>query len=448
MQGIIEKQRQFFRSDKTKSLKFRLLQLNKLKESLLKNYNDLVDAFKKDYNKCEFDMVSTEFSLVLKELNYMLKNLKRFAKPQKVKISLLNLGAKGYRIYEPYGVVLIVAPWNYPLQLALLPLVDSIATGNTTVLKLSENTPNIANVIKKILNIFDEDYIYVTTPEDRDELFLQKYDFCFFTGSTSVGKILLSEQSKFLTPCVLELGGKSPCIIDQDADLEISAKRLVWGKYLNAGQTCVAPDFVLVHKNKKEDLLKKVDFYIKKYYFQNGTLSENFTYVITNNQVEKLYSLIKDEHIVFGGKFEGRRFEPTVVDGINFSSKIMKEEIFGPIMPIIEFEDIDEIIKTLKLKEKPLALYYFGKKNQEKVLNSLSFGGGCINDTIMHLTEENLPFGGVGFSGMGCYHGKKSFETFSHQKSVLKKSKSDIDVKYPPYNEKKLRLIKWLFKIK
>lgn len=448
MENIIKKQREFFNSDKTKDVSFRINQLKKLKENLINHYDDLVNAFKEDYNKCEFEMLSTEFSLVLKELDFMLKNLKRFSKPQRVKTSLLNFGAKGYKVFEPFGVVLIVTPWNYPLQLALVPLVSAIAAGNTTVLKLSENTPSIANVIKDILSVFDEEYIYVTKPEDRELLFKQKYDFCFFTGSTRVGKILLKEQTEFLTPCVLELGGKSPCIIDQDADLEIAAKRLVWGKYLNAGQTCVAPDYVLVHKKIKEELVKNIISYIKKFYYRNKALSSDFTFVITEKQAQNLGALIDGENVLFGGNYKNRCFEPTVVDGISFSSPIMQSEIFGPVMPIVEFESIDDVIKTLKTKDKPLAFYYFGRKNESKCLKSLSFGGGCINDTIMHLTEEKLPFGGVGFSGMGSYHGKKSFETFSHQKSILKKGKREINVKYPPYNKKKLKLVKWLFKIK
>lgn len=448
MEEIVNLQREYFNTDETKLVDFRIKQLKKLKCELLKNYDNLVDAFKKDYNKCEFDMVSNELSIVLKELNFMLKNIKKLSKTKRVKTSILNLYSRGYIYTEPFGVVLIVAPWNYPLQLSLVPLVSSIATGNTSVIKLSENTPNISKVIRNILSIFDKKYVYVTKEEDREKLFLMKYDFCFFTGSTMVGKMLLSEQSKFLTPCVLELGGKSPCIVDEDADISLTAKRLVWGKFLNAGQTCVAPDFVLVHKSKKEELLKKISEYIQKFYYQNKELSENFTYIVSEKQSEKLKTLIEGENIFIGGKNTNRKFEPTVVVDVTFASPLMQQEIFGPIMPILEFEDIFEIIKKLKELERPLAFYYFGKKNQELCLNSLSFGGGCINDTVMHLTEDNLPFGGVGFSGMGSYHGKKSFETFSHKKSVLKKGKMEFDVKYPPYSTKKLNLIKILFGLK
>lgn len=447
MKKIIELQREYFLNGNTLDLDFRREQLLKLKESILAHYDDVVHAFKQDYNKCEFDVVTTEISMVLKELNFMLKNMKKLARPKRIKTSIINFKSSG-RIYpEPFGVCLIVAPWNYPFQLSLIPVIDAIATGNTVILKLSVNTPEVSKAIGEILSVFDNSYVYVTKPEDREKIFEQDYDFCFYTGSTKTAKELIKQQAKYLTPCVLELGGKSPCIVDEDADIALTAKRLTWGKFLNAGQTCVAPDYVCVHEKVLPALLGQIKKNISDFYYDNSVLTPNFTQVITENKAKELYDLIKNENIVIGGKYHGRTFEPTVLTNISFDSPIMQEEIFGPILPIITFSDIHQLIAQLKQMEKPLAFYYFGKNNAKLCVEKCSFGGGCINETIMHLTEEKLPFGGIGFSGMGSYHGKKSFETFSHYKSVLKKGKLELPVKYPPYTEKKLNLVKWMFGI-
>lgn len=448
MKKIIDQQREFFLTGTTLNLNFRKQQLLKLKESILEHYNDIISAFKKDYNKCEFDVVTTEISMVLKELKFMLKNMNRLARPKKIKTSIINFMSSGEIYPEPFGVCLIVSPWNYPFQLSLIPAIDAIATGNTMILKLSVNTPNVSKVIEKILSIFDENYVYITKAEDRDIIFDQHYDFCFYTGSTRIGKELAQRQAKYLTPCVLELGGKSPCIVDADADIKLVAKRLTWGKFLNAGQTCVAPDYACVHENVLPKLLEEIKQYITKFYYTNGKLNESFTHVISTEKAKSLSQLIKDENIAVGGKVNKNIFEPTVLTNISFNSPIMEEEIFGPILPIISFSDINQLISQLKHMEKPLAFYYFGKANAKKCIQECSFGGGCINETIMHLTEDKLPFGGVGFSGMGSYHGKKSFSTFSHYKSILRKGKLELSIKYPPYTEKKLRFIKKLFGLK
>ena len=449
MKQIIDRQREFFNTDITRDMKFRKQQLKKLEASLLSHYDDLVKAFKSDYNKCEFDMLSNELSITMNELHFMQKHLRRLMKPKRVRTSIINFYSRGYIYPEPYGVTLIIAPWNYPLQLSLVPLIASISAGNTTILKLSANTPEITRVITDILSVFSEDYIYVTKPEEREKIFDGDYDFCFYTGSTKVGKDLLKRQASNLTPCVLELGGKSPCIIDEDANLDRTARRLVWGKYLNAGQTCVAPDYAVVHENVKDKLIEHLLHYIHKFYYDNnGKLTDNFTHIVSEKATDHLMSLIDGEHVICGGHANGRCIEPTILDNITFNSPIMQEEIFGPILPILTFSNIDEVITRQKQMEKPLALYYFGKRNENKVLRSLSFGGGCINDTIMHLTEEKMPFGGVGFSGMGSYHGKKSFETFSHNRSVLKKGKIEMSTKYPPYTNGKIKLVKFLFHIK
>lgn len=449
---IVDKQRNFFLTDVTKSIDFRIEALKKLKKSLLDNVGELVSAFKKDYNKCEFDVISTEVSMVQCEINYMLKHLKSLERPRRQKISLLNFPSRGYIVNEPHGVSLIIAPWNYPLQLALSPLVGAIAGGNTAVVKPSINVPNVSKTIKKILSVFDDEYIttIVVGREQTQGLFDQKFDFVFFTGGINAGRKILEQTSKYLTPTVLELGGKSPCIVDEDADIDLAAKRITWGKYLNAGQTCVAPDHIFVHKSVKEQFVENVKKYIKEFYYVDGKLTKDFPYLVNDKQVERIRLDLQDCNIIVGGKFSGRCLEPTVVDNLSFDDKIMQEEIFAPVMPIIQYDDITQIFDRLKTVSKPLALYYFGKdKDIIKHINTnCSFGGGCINDTIMHLTEEHLPFGGVGESGKGNYHGSQSFKIFTHAKSILQKGKAELKIKYPPYTKKKTNFVKRFFGIK
>ena len=448
---VVNKQRQFFKSRQTYDIKFRLGVLKEIKNLLFKYKEDFGKAFKKDFNKCEFDVTSTEFALVIQEINYMLKHLKKLSKIQKVRTSIVNFPSIGYRIPEPYGVVLIMAPWNYPLQLSLEPLIGAIASGNTVVLKPASYAKNVSNVIFKMFKELNKPELIWTVlggREQNQELLEQRFDYIFFTGGENVGRVVLEKASKYLTPVTLELGGKSPCIVDSDADIEIASKRIVWGKFLNAGQTCVAPDHICVHKDIRDKFIERVKFYINKFYYTNGKLNGEFSHLINEKHFNKVVNLIDKNKLVFGGKTKGNRLEPTIIDNVTFDDDIMKEEIFGPIMPIITFENLDELLQIIIDKEKPLAFYYFSKnkKKAKKVMKYMSFGGGCINDTIMHLTNDNLPFGGVGRSGMGEYHGRKSFETFSHYKSVLKKGKLEVNVKYPPYNKKKLNFVNWLFK--
>jgi aldehyde dehydrogenase (NAD+) len=332
----------------------------------------------------------------------------------------------------------------------MMPLVGAIAAGNTVFLKSSRNTPKVSVVIEKILSVFDKDYIFVmeNTKENMNKLFDLKFDYVFYTGSPNVAKELMEKQAKYLTPMTLELGGKSPCIVDKTANIKTCAKRVVWGKYLNAGQTCVAPDYVFVHENIKSEFIKNVKEFIKQFYYTDNKLDDSFTAIINEKSLNKLVGLIDKEKTVFGGNVFNNVLEPTLLDNVCLEDEIMKEEIFGPIMPIIEYSDLDDVINYLKYKDKPLALYYFGK-DYKKVLKNVSFGGGCINDTIMHLTEEKLPFGGIGLSGIGSYHGKKSFEIFSHQKSVLKKnSRLELSLKYPKYKDLKKKITKIYFGIK
>ncbi len=450
---IVENQRAYFKSGKTININKRIEILKKL-SFLIKEYlPKFNEAFSKDFNKCPFDVLSTEVYLVLEEIKYMIKHLKKLAKPKKVKTSLINYPSKGYLINEPYGVVLIMAPWNYPFQLALEPLIGALAAGNTAIVKPGSYCKNVSETIKNMLSNFDERLIKVVLGgrEENQQLLEEKFDYIFFTGGVTVGKLVLEKASRHLTPVTLELGGKSPCIVDIDADIEIAARRITWGKYLNAGQTCVAPDFIYVHKNVHDKFLSYVIDYIKRFYYDtNQKITANFPYLINEKHLNKVMALVDENKIIFGHKSTERLVEPIVLDHVSWDDKIMSEEIFGPIMPILEFTNLDDVINLLKEKEKPLAFYYFSKNKKKalEVMKRVSYGGGCINDTIMHLTNENLPFGGVGLSGYGAYHGKKSYETFSHQKSVLMKGKTELNVKYPPYKDTSYNMLKWLNKIK
>lgn len=452
IERVIGKQRDYFLQGRTKSVTFRKNALIKLRLSIEQNLKPLMQAFKRDLNKHEFDVYSTEIMLVMKEIDYMIKNIKRFSKPKRVATSIINFRSHGKTLPEPYGVCLIVSPWNYPFQLAMIPLVGAIAGGNCAVLKPSSSSENVSQVIKKILSVFDESYISVALGdrEENEKLFDQKFDFVFFTGGGRTAKELMSKLSKNLTPAVFELGGKSPCIVDQDSNIDIAARRVVWGKFLNAGQTCIAPDHVLVHTSIKSEFLERCMHYIKEFYYVGEKISDDFVHIISKRQMEWLSSLLDKDKIVFGGKVNEKLIEPTIMDNVTFEDKIMQHEIFGPIMPVLEFVSLDNVVEKLKTMPKPLALYYFGndRKKQRFVLENLPFGGGCINDTIMHVSEHGLPFGGVGDSGMGNYHGKKTFDAFVHYKSVLVKSeKPDIKLKYPPHNQNKTKFVKWLSKL-
>jgi aldehyde dehydrogenase (NAD+) len=417
-------------------------------------YDEIYKAFMLDFNKCEFDVISTEYSLVIQEIDYMLRHLRGFMKPKRVATSLVNVISSGYIYKEPYGVTLVMSPWNYPLQLSMVPVVASLASGNTVVLKPSKYAWNISLVLQKIASNFDPRLFSVVVGgrEENQALLNQKFDFIFFTGGDDVGRVVLEKASQHLTPVVLELGGKSPCVVTNDADIDLAAKRITWGKYLNAGQTCVAPDHVYVHESVKDKFISKVIGYIQNFYYQNGTITDDFPSIINDKHVERLVGLIDSSKVVFGGHVnkERRLIEPTIMDNVNLDDAIMKEEIFGPIMPILSFTSIDALIEEFKTQEKPLAFYLFTSNGKEakRIMDLVSFGGGCINDTIMHLTNDRLPFGGVGRSGMGSYHGKKSFDTFTHEKSVLKKAKIELPLKYPPYTIGKMKFIKWFFKIK
>lgn len=451
---LIQSQRVFFNSDVTKDLSFRLDALNKLYDSIVLNEEKILEALKSDLNKSSFEGYMSEIGMVRDELRYFIKNLKKWVKPKRVSSPLAQFPSKSYIIAEPYGVVLIMAPWNYPFQLCIEPLIGAIGSGNCVIVKPSAYAPATSAIIAKIIeNIFPSDYVAVVEGGRREnsELLDQKFDYIFFTGSISVGKIVMESASKHLTPVSLELGGKSPAIVDQNTDVQLSAKRIAFGKYLNAGQTCVAPDYVLVHESNKESFLEALSSSITEFFGDNPLINKDLPKIINEKHFMRLLDLMKDEFVVCGGKNDKTKLliEPTVLSDITYDSPIMQEEIFGPILPIITFSDINQVIQDLKFKDKPLALYIFSNNPyiQKKVTESLSFGGGCINDTIVHLATSKMGFGGVGTSGMGSYHGKFSFDTFTHYKGILNKARwLDLPMRYHPYNEKNFKMIKMFLK--
>lgn len=453
VRGILEKQRQYFYNGNTLDIDYRKASLRKLKNEIKKNEDNIFNALKKDLNKSEFESFATEIGLVYEEINETLKNIDKWSKRKKVKTPISQFKASSYIYKEPYGNVLIIAPWNYPFQLVMAPLIGAIAAGNTVVIKPSELAPATASVIENIIsNVFNKEYIAVIQGDiDVNKALLEeRFDYIFFTGSTVVGKIVMEAATKNLTPITLELGGKSPCIVDKSDKIDLFAKRIVWGKLLNSGQTCVAPDYFLIHKDIKEEFLKSVKKYVKEFYGDNPIKSEDYVKIINKRHFQRILSLINKDNILLGGNYDEAKLkiEPTVVEVKSLDEQIMSEEIFGPIMPIITYSKYEEVIKTIRNFEKPLALYLFteNKVLEKNILENINFGGGCINDTIVHLATTELPFGGVGMSGMGSYHGKRSFDTFTHEKSILKRSNwIDIPLRYPPYLGK-ISLLRKIFK--
>lgn len=453
VRGILEKQRQYFYNGNTLDIDYRKASLRKLKNEIKKNEDNIFNALKKDLNKSEFESFATEIGLVYEEINETLKNIDKWSKRKKVKTPISQFKASSYIYKEPYGNALIIAPWNYPFQLVMAPLIGAIAAGNTVVIKPSELAPATASVIENIIsNVFNKEYIAVIQGDiDVNKALLEeRFDYIFFTGSTVVGKIVMEAATKNLTPITLELGGKSPCIVDKSDKIDLFAKRIVWGKLLNSGQTCVAPDYFLIHKDIKEEFLKSVKKYVKEFYGDNPIKSEDYVKIINKRHFQRILSLIDKDNILLGGNYDEAKLkiEPTVVEVKSLDEQIMSEEIFGPIMPIITYSKYEEVIKNIRNFEKPLALYLFteNKVLEKNILENINFGGGCINDTIVHLATTELPFGGVGMSGMGSYHGKRSFDTFTHEKSILKRSNwIDIPLRYPPYLGK-ISLLRKIFK--
>lgn len=451
---LIQSQRVFFNSDVTKDVRFRTDALERLYDAIVMNEEDILKALKEDLNKSSFEGYMSEIGMVRDEIRHFIKHMKRWSKPKRVPTPLAQFPSKSYIMAEPYGVVLIMAPWNYPFQLCIEPLIGAIGAGNCAVIKPSAYAPATSKIIAQIIEkIYPSDYIAVVEGgrKENSELLENRFDYIFFTGSTNVGKTVMEAASKHLTPISLELGGKSPAIIDKSANIPLFAKRIAFGKYLNAGQTCVAPDYVLVHESIKNEFVEALKISIKDFFGNNPLLNDNLPKIINEKHFLRLLDLMKNEKIVIGGRNDKTRLliEPTVMTDITYDSAIMQEEIFGPILPILAYNDINDVISDLKTREKPLALYIFSTNSyiQKKITNSLSYGGGCINDTIVHLATSKMGFGGVGYSGMGSYHGKFSFDTFTHYKGILNKANwLDLPMRYHPYDEKNFKMIKMFLK--
>lgn len=451
-QSILEKidnQRKFLDENPMLDYKKRIEALKLLYKNIKLMSVDIYDALKKDLNKSETETYMVEIGMVLNEISYMIKHIRSFSRPKRVATPLAQFHSKSYKMPCAYGMVLIISPWNYPFMLALEPMVDAIAAGNSVIVKPSEISPNVSDVIAKLISkTFDKGHVDTVLGGVEECTFLldQDFDYIFYTGSTRVGEIVMKKAAEHFTPVTLEMGGKSPCIVDETANIPLAAKRIVFGKFLNAGQTCVAPDYILCDKKIKDKLIDELERQIVLQYTVDPIKNDAYPKMINKKQFDAMSKFITDENLIFGGKKdeESLKIEPTLLNS-TFDDDVMQIEIFGPILPIITFDDIDEAIAKINSLSKPLALYIFSssKTNQNKVLNRCQFGGGCINDTIIHIATPNLGFGGLKQSGIGAYHGKIGFDTFTHYKSIVdKKIWLDLPMRYQPYNKFKQILIK------
>jgi len=454
MKDTLEEQRTLFASGKTKSFKFRTDMLSRLREAILHFEGDILEALRSDLNRSKVAGYTTEIHHCLAEISFALKNLKKWMRPQRVGGSKLFPLSRGSVVCEPLGTCLIISPWNYPFSLAILPLIASVAAGNCTVIKPSEISKNTETVIFEMISeYFDKKYISVFCggPETSKELLKERFDYMFFTGGETVGKIVMKAAAENVTPVTLELGGKSPCIVDENCDFQKTARRITWGKFLNAGQTCVAPDYLLVQENVKDKLITGIQKCILEFYGENPQDSGDYGRIINENHFSRLSELLREGEVIFGGKTNrGRLYiSPTLIEEIPEDAKIMKEEIFGPLLPVLGFGHVSEAVDFVRRRPKPLALYVFSRNKdfQRKIISETSSGGVCINDTIVHLTAPRLPFGGVGNSGFGKYHGKAGFDTFSNQKSVLRQTLLfDIPRRFPPTDEKSLKILRTILR--
>lgn len=451
---IVTRQRKYFQTGATLSVSTRLLVLHKLYDAISRYEAEILDALKKDLGKSGFESYMCETGLVLEEISYMLKHAKRFAREKRVRTPLTQFQSRSYTKPSPYGVTLIMSPWNYPFMLTLSPLVDALAAGNTAVVKPSAYSPHTSEVILHILSeCFEQQYVAVVTGGRMENTCLlhEHFDYIFFTGSQAVGKEVMRNASEHLTPVTLELGGKSPCIVDQTADIKLAAKRIVFGKYLNCGQTCVAPDYVYCHRSIKDKLIKEIKKQIEKQYGKQPLQNPNYGKIINEKHFDRIMKLINEKKVVHGGTSNRKalRIEPTVMDNVTFSDMVMQEEIFGPVMPVLVYDNLDEVICRINNMPHPLALYFFTSDNTaaKKVISRCGFGGGCINDTIIHLATTEMGFGGFGESGMGAYHGKIGFDTFSHYKSIVdKKTWIDLPIRYQPYGKLHEKMVRFFLK--
>ena len=449
---IVESEKHFFRTGVTRGVDFRIDMLKKFRKAIIENDELISAALKADLNKQPFESYMCETGLLLEEINFHIKRLKKWSKTRRVKSGIGQLPGKSYVCPEPYGVVLIMAPWNYPVQLCLLPLVGAISAGNCAVVKPSAYAPESSRVISKLIeSAFPTGFVTaVEGGRDANKALLDEpFDYIFFTGSVAVGKTVMEAAAKRLTPVTLELGGKSPIIVDETANLPLAARRIAFGKVLNAGQTCVAPDYLMIEKSVEAPFIEEYKKALADF-FPDGDMS-GMVRIINDKHFERVCNILDNSgSIAIGGArdAETRFIEPAVLTGVPVDSPAMQQEIFGPVLPVLPYEKLDDCIDFIRSRPKPLALYIFSenKMNQEKVLNSCSFGGGCINDTVIHLASSHMSFGGVGESGMGSYHGKKSFDTFTHYRSVLKQGKLDVKLRYFPYKSGKEKIIRMILK--
>lgn len=451
--NLYQKQKVFFDSQITLPNAFRIKKLKALQKELGKREKDIYEALKNDLSKSGFESMASETVLVEKEIAKMIKMLPLWNRPHRAKSSLINFPSKDYIVPEPYGKTLIISPWNYPFQLSVTPLVGAVAAGNTVVLKPSEFAPHTASIIHSIIEaVFDEEHVAVVEGDasTATTLLKKQWDYIMFTGSTVVGKIVAKAAAEYLTPTTLELGGKSPCIVDETAPVSITAKRLVWGKFLNCGQTCIAPDYLLVHENIKDKLIQEIILHIEKSFGKNQQDSTDYGRIVHQKHFNKLKKSLQNQKLVYGGQMDEKKlfFGPTLIENPPLESELMQEEIFGPILPITGYKEEEDIHNILEKRERPLAFYVFSKRKKfiNKLFRRYSFGGGVANDSIIQFANDNLPFGGVGHSGIGAYHGKYSFKNFTHEKPIIKRSFwFDLPGRYAPY-PKSLSLLKFLLK--
>lgn len=450
---VISNQKAFFKSQATKDINFRKQSLKRLKVEIIKREQDIIDALYEDLKKPEFESVLSETEVVLAEINLTIKNLNTWTKPKRIFPSMLNFPSTDKIHSEPYGNTLIISPWNYPYQLALSPLIGAVAAGNTVVLKPSELTPHTSKIMEDIITAaFSPEHVTIIQGDAAiaQELLSKGWDYIFFTGSVAVGKIVAKAAAEHLTPTTLELGGKNPCIIDKTANIKLAARRIVWGKFFNAGQTCIAADYVLIHNSVKQQFINALQFEIELAYTKNPEQSKDLARIVNERNFNRLATMLQNETIVIGGKTNASELyiSPTVIDNPGLNSEIMKGEIFGPILPVLSYSNEDDINAIISKYNKPLSLYVFSTNSTfvKKMISTYSFGGGTINDTVIHFSNHRLPFGGVGHSGIGAYHGKRTFDTFSHKKAVVKKGNwLDIPLRYAPYKGK-IKLIKLFLK--
>lgn len=454
IKSIIDSQREYFKSGKTLPVNNRIAVLKKLKVKLAEYEAEIAGAIEADLGKSRTESYMCETGMVLSELSFMIKHVKKYSRDRTVLTPIAQFAARSYVKTSPHGVVLIMSPWNYPFMLSMEPLIDAIAAGNTVVLKPSAYSPNTGRVLAEIIaECFDERQAAVVEG-GRDEnqcLLKQRFDYIFFTGSQAVGRYVMRCASEKLTPVTLELGGKSPCIVDKTADIKLAAKRIVFGKYLNCGQTCVAPDYILCDESVKDRFVSEVKKQISMQFGEKPLENKMYGRIVNSKHYERICGLIDYSKVVFGGKTmpEALKIEPTVMDNVSWEDKVMQEEIFGPVMPVLTFKSVDEVISLVNSGQSPLALYIFSSDKAviRKVTSQCRFGGGCVNDTVIHLATSRMGFGGAGESGMGAYHGKAGFDTFSHKKSIVdKKTWIDMPIRYQPYTEVKNRLVRFFMK--